>query len=107
MKCAWHQTEECLEESSRLLLQQTIPQADAGQDLARAHRVFATDNYIEFYTELGVFCTTSALLSWLEANTGAMKQTTRELHGAGPGAKRRKGGGDRPTVTKEGTRRQR
>lgn len=110
--CAWHKATECLEKTGVLVLQQSmsapVDREEFDQALAAATSVLGTAASVTFSTELGTFCTTSALLSWLEANTGAMREHTRELYGPGPGSSRSKrNAASRPTVTREGTRRQR
>ena len=110
--CAWHKATECLEKTGVLVLMQSMsPPAEREAfeaALAMADNVFGSTGGVVFSTELGVFCTTSALLSWLQANTGAMEEHTRELYGKGPGSSRsRRTADSRPTVHREGTRRQR
>lgn len=110
-QCGWHKTADCLNKAATLVLEQTLSPPSEREEFQEAlqstDRVFGSSAGVLFYQQLGQFCTTSALLSWLEANTGAMKQHTRELHGSGPGAKRGKGNINRPVVTREGRRRQR
>jgi len=108
--CAWHKTSDCMDKTGVLILQQSMtPPADRDEfdmALASVDRVVGTSQLVRFSTELGSFCTMSALLSWLESSTGAMRQTTATLHGPGPGSSRHRSG-QRPTVYRKGTRRQR
>lgn len=109
--CAWHKTTECLEKTGVLVLQQSqsapAEREEFDAALAVADGVFGNDRKVLFYQELGTFCTTSALLSWLGTETGAMQQTTRTLHGPGPGSRRGKGNETRPTTRRRSERRQR
>ncbi len=109
--CAWHKSPDCLDKTGVLVLSQSQSAPADREEFERALQAtdiaFGTERGVIFLQQMGTFCTTSALLSWLEAETGAMRQTTSELHGKGPGARRGKGNQQRPTVTREGRRRQR
>lgn len=109
-RCAWHKTDACLDKTGILILNQSVtPPAERAEFeavLRDQSLVIGTPSGVLFYEELGVFCTTSALLSWLERNTAAMKQNSSTWDSPGKGGAR-KPGAQAPRTYRTGERRKR